>query len=100
MWKVSGKRREMGLGSLRECPSPRIVSAADARQKLADGLDPLVTRDRPKVMTFGEAADALIDSMSASRRNEKHRAQWRMTLTAYCEPLKAKPYRRSRPTTS
>ena len=29
-------------------------------------------------MTFGEAADALVESMSPSWRNEKHRAQWRM----------------------
>jgi integrase len=43
------------------------------------------------VMTFGEAADALIESMSSSWRNEKHRAQWKMTLTAYCEPLRSKP---------
>jgi integrase len=92
MWKVSGKRREMGLGSLQNVPLAKARQrAADARQKLADGLDPLATRDRPKVMTFGEAADALIDSMSASWRNEKHRAQWKMTLTVYCEPLRAKP---------
>jgi integrase len=93
MWKVAGKRREMGLGSLRDVPLAKARQrAADARQKLADGLDPLATRDRPKVMmTFGEAADALIDSMSASWRNEKHRAQWKMTLTVYCEPLRAKP---------
>jgi integrase len=42
-------------------------------------------------MTFGEAADALIESMSSSWRNEKHRAQWKMTLTVYCEPLRSKP---------
>jgi hypothetical protein len=31
-------------------------------------------------MTLGEAADALIESMSSSWRNEKHRAQWKMTM--------------------
>ena len=93
MWKTDGKRREMGLGSLRDVPLAKARErAAEARQKLADGLDPIAARDnKPRVMTFGEAADALIESMSSSWRNEKHRAQWKMTLTVYCEPLRAKP---------
>jgi integrase len=91
MWKVAGKRREMGLGSLRDISLAKARErAAAARQTLADGGDPLASRDRPKVPNFGEAADALIDSMSSSWRNEKHRAQWRMTLTAYCGPLRSK----------
>jgi integrase len=92
MWKTDGKRREMGLGSLRDVPLAKARErAAEARQKLTDGLDPIAARDKPKVMTFGDAADALIESMSFSWRNEKHRAQWKMTLTFYCEPLRAKP---------
>jgi integrase len=92
MWKVAGKRREMGLGSLRDVPLAKARErAADARQKLADGLDPIAVRDKPKVMTFGEAADALIESMSSSWSSNKHRAQWKMTLTVYCEPLRSKP---------
>jgi hypothetical protein len=87
MWKVAGKRREMGLGSLRDVPLAKARErAAEARQKLAEGLDPIAARDKPKVMTFGEAADALIESMSSSWRNEKHCAQWKMTLTVYCAP--------------
>jgi integrase len=93
MWKAGGKRREMGLGALRDVPLAKARErAAEVRQKLADGLDPIAARDnKPKLMTFGEAADALIESMSSSWRNEKHRAQWKMTLTAYCEPLRCKP---------
>jgi integrase len=93
MWKVEGKRREVGLGALRDVPLAKARErAAEARQKLASGLDPIAARDnKPHVMTFGEAADALIESMSSSWRNEKHRAQWKMTLTVYCEPLRAKP---------
>jgi hypothetical protein len=57
MWKVAGKRREMGLGSLRDVSLVKARErAAEARQKLADGLDPIATRHKPKVMTFGEAA--------------------------------------------
>ena len=93
MWKTDGKRREMGLGSQRDVPLAKARErAAEARQKLADGLDPIAARDnKPRVMTFGEAADALIESMSSSWRNEKHRAQWKMTLTVYCETLRSKP---------
>jgi integrase len=92
MWKVDGKRREMGLGSLRDIPLAKARQrAAVAREMLVEGIDPLAARDRPKVVTFGEAADALIESMSSSWRNEKHRAQWKMTLTVYCEPLRSKP---------
>lgn len=92
MWKVAGKRREMGLGSLRDVPLTKARQrAAEARQQVADGLDPLASRDKPQVMTFGDAADALIESMSSSWRNEKHRAQWKMTLTVYCEALRLKP---------
>jgi integrase len=92
MWKVAGKRREMGLGSLRDVPLAKARErAAEARQKLAEGLNPIAARDKPKVMTFGEAADALIESMSSSWRNEKHCAQWKMTLTVYCAPLRSKP---------
>jgi integrase len=93
MWKTGGKRREMGLGPLRDVPLAKARErAAEARQKLADGLDPIAARDnKPRVMTFGEVADALIESMSSSWRNEKHRAQWKMTLSVYCEPLRAKP---------
>jgi integrase len=42
-------------------------------------------------MSFGEAADALVESMVPSWRNEKHRAQWKMTLTAYCGPIRSTP---------
>src|ERR687893_2608263 len=88
MWKAAGKRREMGLGSLRDVPLAKARErAADARQKLADGLDPIATRHKPKVMTFGEAADALFESTTSSWRSEKHRAQWKVTLTGYCQPL-------------
>ena len=95
MWKVASKRREMGLGSLRDVPLAKARErAAQARQTLANGLDPIATRHKPKVMTFAEAADALMESMASSWRNEKHRAQWKMTLTVYCEPLGLNPWPR------
>ncbi len=92
MWKTGNKRREMGLGSIRDVPLAKARQrAADARQKLADRKDPLASRDRPRAMTFGEAADALIESMSPSWRSKKHHKQWSTSLSGYCADLRKMP---------
>ena len=90
LWsKVGGRRREMGLGSARDVPLGRAREmASEARQHLVAKRDPLVMRDkRMAIMSFREAAEALVESMSPSWRNAKHRAQWAMTLTVYCAPI-------------
>ncbi|MBI5260266.1 MAG: integrase arm-type DNA-binding domain-containing protein [Bradyrhizobium sp.] len=78
----NGRQREMGLGSARDVPLARArEKAATARALLADGRDPIeVRRAEESVPTFGEAAEALIKSMRPSWKNEKHAAQWYMTL--------------------
>ena len=88
-----GKRCEMGLGSTLAVSLARArEKAAEARSLIADGKDPLSTKQAPRTMpTFGEAADQLIASMAPSWRNEKHRAQWVMTLRDYAKPLREKP---------
>jgi integrase len=92
MYKVAGRRREMGLGSLRDVPLTQARKvAANARQQLAGGLDPLTARQKPATMIFSEAAAALIESMSPAWRNAKHRAQWTMTLNVYCAPIARTP---------
>jgi integrase len=87
-----GRRREIGLGSF------PAVTLAEAREKAADmraaikrGEDPLARRKADKVITFGMAADALLADMRVGWRNDKHRAQWRMTLTTYAAALHNKP---------
>ena len=88
MFKKAGRRREMGLGSARAVPlSVARTMAAEARQHVASGRDPLAMRVQPAAMTFRDAAAALVESMSPSWRNAKHRAQWTMTLTVYCAPI-------------
>ena len=88
MFKAGGRRREMGLGSARDLPLGRARELAlEARQHLAAGRDPLAARVKPRTMTFRQAAKALMESMSPSWRNPKHRAQWTMTLTVYCAPI-------------
>ena len=46
-----------------------------------EGRDPIAEGRKKSEPTFGECADKLLASMEAGWRNEKHRAQWRMTLT-------------------
>lgn len=89
-YRKDGKQREMGLGgypviSLAEARD----MAVDARRLLALGEDPLAAKKAAKVeakaaeaasVTFGEYAAAYIAAHEETWKNEKHRAQWRMTL--------------------
>jgi len=92
MWSRQGKRREMGLGAF-PATSLKLArdKAAKCRALLAEDRDPIAERNREREKTFGECADLYIASMEASWRNEKHRYQWRHTLTAYCAVLRDKP---------
>ncbi|QJP14855.1 integrase arm-type DNA-binding domain-containing protein [Starkeya sp. ORNL1] len=98
MFKRDGKRREIGLGSVRD------VSLADARQKAAEarklidaGKDPLAERRATAAAeraleakpTFAAVADSLIASIAPGFRNAKHLEQWRTTLGAsYCSSIR------------
>jgi integrase len=96
LYQRAGKRREMGLGRVDDVPLALArVKAAEARQILATGGDPLDVRREAerqvKPKTFGEAADALLADVEGGWRNDKHRAQWKMTLTKYAGPLRDLP---------
>lgn len=89
-----GKRlREMGLGSPRDVPLARArEKAARARELVADGRDPLAEkRVTQEAKTFKTLADEYIAAMEPQWRNEKHAAQWAMTLREYAAPLRALP---------
>lgn len=100
--KPVGRSREMGLGPFGTDQRDRISMAAaralaeDARRLMKAGLDPLDERNRPvpvtaRVPTFGEMADQYVAAMEGQWRNEKHRAQWRMTLTKHAKSLRSLP---------
>jgi integrase len=99
MYRFAGKQREMGLGSASRTGTSLARArelAAEARTALATGLDPLEARKtvrlaRRTVPTFGECADAYVETHKNSWRHEKHLAQWRMTLTTHCAPIRAMP---------
>lgn len=82
MWTASGKRREMGLGAY---PAFGLAKArkiaAECRDAVAEGRDPIAERQKEEEPTFGECADKLLASMSSTWRNEKHRDQWSYTLS-------------------
>lgn len=96
-----GRRREMGLGAFESGTAP--ISLAQARVKaeevraiLARGGDPLAEvgarRLRKVIPTFGDVVTSFLSGKEGTWRNEKHRAQWFMTLgEAYCSRLLKQP---------
>jgi integrase len=94
-----GVRREMGLGSAAKggvSLAQARDKAADARKLLNAGIDPLAAKETRKrtegnIPTFGACADEYIANHRPMFRNEKHAAQWEMTLKTYCEPIRSLP---------
>lgn len=95
-----GYRREMGLGGA----ARGQVSLSEARERALDalrlltaGIDPLEHRKIEEkaarvIPTFGAFADEYIASHKPKFRNEKHVAQWEMTLgDRYCRSIRSKP---------
>lgn len=90
IYKRAGKRTELGLGGYGQGTAPvSLVLAREkaeaVRQRLARG-DELSSRK-----TFADVMDDVIAVKEKSFRNEKHRAQWRMTLDKYALALHRKP---------
>jgi integrase len=83
-------RTEIGLGGYGQGTAP--VSLALARKKaegiraqLARGEDPRPGKTAKQ--TFRDVMESTIAVKHADFRNEKHKAQWRMTLDKYAAPL-------------
>ncbi|MBO6539866.1 MAG: integrase arm-type DNA-binding domain-containing protein [Rhizobiaceae bacterium] len=95
VWQHGGRFREAGLGAYPGISLRRARELAhDMRKIVAEGGDPIATRREAaaKAVTFGEVADSFIDTMAPQFENEKHLAQWRMTLgDAYCKSLRPRP---------
>jgi hypothetical protein len=92
-------RREMGLGSAAKAQVSLAEArnkAAEARRLLAAGIDPLEAKaDRKQaertIPSFGAFADEYLKSHRPKFRNEKHAAQWEMTLNTYCQSIRSLP---------
>lgn len=95
-------RREMGLGSATKGEVTLAEArdkALEARRLLNSGADPMgvmgtAARARTErvVPTFGAFADEYIATHRPRFRNDKHAAQWAMTLgDAYCKAIRSLP---------
>lgn len=94
------RRREMGLGSLKNVPlAVARDSAREARSHLAAGRNPIdvrkaereALRKAEQVETFGAFAEKYIDGVEDGWRNAKHRQQWRNSLREHAANLRDIP---------
>lgn len=95
---IKGKVSEVALqaNSLAEARD----KAAEARKLAKAGKSPVEARReaereaeaaRKGKPTFGQCADDFLTAKGSEWRNDKHKAQWAMTLTKYAEPLRSRP---------
>jgi len=93
---MAGKRAELGLGGY---PAVTLAQAREkareARDQIGRGIDPRAERRAARAalamaagngVTFAEAMGKYLDAKLDAFRNDKHKAQWRSTLTAYALP--------------
>ncbi len=95
--KTVQRRRDMGLGAY-----PVVTlklareRATEARQKLAQDIDPVAHREAQRSaqraadamqVTFREAARRCIEAKSSEWKNAKHSEQWTNTLETYAYPF-------------
>lgn len=93
---LAGRERKMGLGSAKDFSLAEARERArQARQQLADGIDPVEARlaardarrrDEAERIIFKDAAKKYIAAHEATWRNAKHRAQWGSTLETHAFP--------------
>ncbi|MBN9075031.1 MAG: integrase [Rhizobiales bacterium 65-79] len=94
---LDGKARQMGLGSIETFSLKEARERArQARQLVADGIDPIEVRlgqkqarraEDAKRVTFWQGAEKYIAAHSAGWKNAKHADQWRNTLETYAKPV-------------
>lgn len=102
-YTAGGKRRDQGFGSTAKVSLARArEKAAEATALLARGIDPLTQREEQRAaekareagaQTFGSFADAWFkSSVAPGLRNQKHVAQWEVSLSdAFCSTIRTKP---------
>lgn len=93
VYQWRGARKQISLGPCSIVSLPEARDKRDeARRKVTAGIDPAVPVIAVEgAVTFGQAADALVDSLEKSWKNPKHRQQWRNTLKTHCAPIWNKP---------
>lgn len=98
---LTAKQRDMGLGCMPEVALDLAIERAlEARRSARSGGSPLADREAAKTErrltaarqhTFGQCADAYIESRKAGWQNAKHADQWTNTLETYAGALRPLP---------
>lgn len=93
---ITGKRRELGLGSVKALRLKEArEKATELRGLVNNGEDPKDKRDTDLAerrqaaanrLTFQQATERYIESRQHEWKNEKHAAQWVNTLKTYAYP--------------
>src|SRR6266850_8517244 len=92
-YRVNGRLRDMGLGSVDTLSlSEARERAREQRKQRLDGIDPIDARralaaPKPDLMTFDQAAVEVIKSKEDTWTSAIHAAQWRDTLKTFCSPI-------------
>jgi len=96
-YSFSGKRRDMGIGSLHDLSLENArIKANELRGQVHQGIDPIEhkrqlestnNKAKLKITTFQQCVNSYLDAHEDAWRNAKHRAQWRSTLETYACPL-------------
>jgi integrase len=97
---VTGRRRDMGLGSYPDVSLAEARDAAtEARKAIAHKTNPVdpieaaraakiaARAAKPATITFADAARAYVRAHEPSWKNPKHVAQWTSTLERYAYPV-------------
>lgn len=88
----AAKERTLSLGPARDVTlAAARTLAARCREALAKGEDPKLALETPSLsrLTFGEVADAYMDSIEKGFKSDDTRASWRRTLgNMYCPKLR------------
>ena len=83
---IHGKRRELGLGSIRLVTLAQAREAAIANRRLArSGGNPLASRQQ-SVPTFEQVAGKVFAMYRPNWRSAHHAAQWKASLRGYVYP--------------
>ncbi|KNY20400.1 site-specific integrase [Methylobacterium sp. ARG-1] len=99
LYRMPGRRREMGLGSAGVVPLAKARElAAAARAQIADGIDPIEAKTAaatapppPAPVKFSDVAETYMADREKTWRSPIHRAQWRQTLEVQAASLWTMP---------